>query len=70
MQINLSLCRTSECYFSLLLQRLSWDSLGNKNVSSTNAQNVGKVNESCACRYVVEITLLIFSSNNTNKLAG
>ena len=43
MQINLSLCRTSDHYFSLSLQRLSWDSLGTKNVSSTHAQNFWKV---------------------------
>ena len=34
MQINLSSCRTSDHYFSLSLQQLSWDLLGTKNVSS------------------------------------
>ena len=34
MQINLSSCRTSDHYLSLFLQRLSWDSLETKNVSS------------------------------------
>ena len=34
MQINLSSCRTSDHYFSLSLQQLSWDLLGSKNVSS------------------------------------
>ena len=34
MQINLSSCRTSDHYFSLSLQQLSWDFLGTKNVSS------------------------------------
>ena len=34
MQINLSFCRTSDHYFSLSLQQLSWDLLGTKNVSS------------------------------------
>ena len=34
MQINLASCRTSDHYFSLLLQQLSWDLLGTKNVSS------------------------------------
>ena len=38
MQINLTQCRNSDHYFSLFLQRLSWDSLGTKNVSSTHAQ--------------------------------
>ena len=35
MQINLSSCRTSDHYFSLSLQQLSWDLLGTKNVSSS-----------------------------------
>ena len=34
MQINLSSSRTSDHYLSLFLQRLSWDSLETKNVSS------------------------------------
>ena len=34
MQINFSSCRTSDNYLLLSLQRLSWDSLGAKNVSS------------------------------------
>ena len=34
MQINLSSCRTSDQYFSLPLQQLSWDLLGTKTVSS------------------------------------
>ena len=34
MQINLSSCRTSDHYFSLSLQQLSWGLLGTKNVSS------------------------------------
>ena len=46
MQINLSLCRTSENYFSLYLKRLSWDSLRTKNVSSTHAQNFWNVSKS------------------------
>ena len=33
MQINLSLCRTLDHYFSLSLQQLLCDSLGTKNVS-------------------------------------
>ena len=37
MKINLSSCRTSDHYFSLSLQRLSWDSLKTKNVPSTHA---------------------------------
>ena len=36
---NLSSYRTSDHYFSLSLQRLSWDSLGTKNTSSKHAQN-------------------------------
>ena len=46
MLINLSSCRTSDHYFSLSFQQLSWDSLGTKNVSSTLAQNLWKVNKS------------------------
>ena len=42
MQINLSLCRPSGHYFLVCLQRLSWDSLGTKNVSSAHAQNFGR----------------------------
>ena len=33
-------------YFLLSLQRLSWDSLGTKNISSTHAQNFWNVNKS------------------------
>ena len=44
LQTNLSSCRNSDHYFSLSLQRLSWDSLGTKNVLSTYAQNFWKVN--------------------------
>ena len=46
MQINLSSWRTSEHYFSLSIQQLSWDWLGTKNVSSMLAQNVCKINKS------------------------
>ena len=46
MQINLSSCRSSDHYISLSLQRLSWDSLGTKNVSSMHAQSFWKVNKS------------------------
>ena len=46
MQINLSSCRTSEHYFSLSIQQLSWDWLGTKNVSSMLAQNICKINKS------------------------
>ena len=46
MQINLSSCRTSDHDISLSLQRLSWDSLGTKNVSSTHARNFWMVNKS------------------------
>ena len=46
MQINISLCRTSDHYFSLSLQRLSWDSLGAKNASSTDVQNFWKISKS------------------------
>ena len=37
MQINLSSCRTSDHYFSLSLQQLSWGLLRFKNVSSQNS---------------------------------
>ena len=37
MQINISSCRSSDHYFLLSLQRLSWDSLRTKNVSSIHA---------------------------------
>ena len=46
MQINLSSSRTSEHYFSLSIQQLSWDWLGTKNVSSMLAQNICKINKS------------------------
>ena len=46
MQVNLFACRTSDHYFLLSLQWLSWDSSGTKNVSSTLAQNFWKVNKS------------------------
>ena len=46
MQVNLSACRTSDHYFLLSLQWLSWDSSGTKNVSSTLAQNFWKANKS------------------------
>ena len=39
MQINLSLCRTSDLYFLLSLQSLLWDSLENKNVLSRHVQD-------------------------------
>ena len=42
MQINQSLCRTSDYYFSLSLQLLSWYSSGTKNVSSRHVQNLGR----------------------------
>ena len=42
MQINLSLCRTSDYYFSLCLQLLSWDSSGTKTISSRHVQNFGR----------------------------
>ena len=41
MQMNLSSCKTSPSF-----QRLSWDLLGTKNVSSAHAQNFWKVNKS------------------------
>ena len=44
MQRNLSSCRTSDHYFFLSLQQLSWDSLRTKNVSSVHSQNYCKVN--------------------------
>ena len=46
MQIKLSSCKTSYRYFSVSLQRLSWDSLGTKNLSSMHGQNFWKVNKS------------------------
>ena len=46
MQINLSLCKTSDHYFSLSLQQLLWDSSGTKNVSTKHVQNFCKVNKS------------------------
>ena len=45
MQINPSLCRTSDHYFSLSLQQLSRDSLGAKNLSKAHAQNFCKVKQ-------------------------
>ena len=39
MQINLSLCRTSDLYFLLSLQSLLWDSLETENVLSRHVQD-------------------------------
>ena len=36
---SLLLCRTSDNYFLLSHQQLSWNLLGTKNVSSTHSQN-------------------------------
>ena len=44
MQINLCV-KNVRPLFSLSLQRLSYDSLGTKNVSSTNARNFWKINK-------------------------
>ena len=42
---NLSLSRTSDHFFLLSLQQLSWDLLGTKSISSTHVQNFWKVNK-------------------------
>ena len=39
LQINISSCRTSYLYFSLLSIDFHADSIGTKNVSSTHVQN-------------------------------
>ena len=66
MQINLSSCRTSDHYFSLSLQRLSWDSLGTKKISSTHAQNLWKVNKwrqkRCGRNHIVYLPEIIQTS--------
>ena len=60
MQINLYLCITSDCYFSLCLQRLSWDLLRTKNVLSTYESSFWKANKSwwqkrCGRNYIAYI---------------
>ena len=62
MQKNLSSCRTSDHYFSLSIQRLSWDSLGTKNISSLHVLNFWKVNKSwrqkiCGRNHILYILL-------------
>ena len=61
MQINLSSYRTSNHYFLLSLQQLSWDSLRTKTVSATHAQSFWKVNKYGGRRDAVEITSSISS---------
>ena len=65
---NLSLSRTSDHFFLLSLQQLSWDLLGTKSISSTHVQNFWKVNKLWRQKRHAEITSCISSWIQTSSL--